>query len=155
MKWYNFKFDNDKYLILCTIERYNSTDSKKSWKRKPYEVEKLVYSPKEYTNYITSIPFWNGFCGGTCRGYENTTVAGYLPTRVVTISPYRDTKIITTFRFIPKWHLLNNAGWRETEIVNKATTFDYDNNKYLNLYTDDIGVTSSGTFDTVCRVWRG
>lgn len=103
MDYKKFYFCNENYLILATTKTFSRTQSGKSWKSKPDKIEKKIFEAKNYENYITSIPFFNNFGSGAyCRGYNSYTTAGYLPTKVVTVSPFREIKKITTFIFIKK-----------------------------------------------------
>lgn len=155
----NFVYDNPDYLILVKLETFNRTTSGKSWKSKPTKTEKTIYNSKNFQNYISAIPFFNNFGDGAyCRAQWSYTVAGYLPTVVTSVSPGRTTKRCATFTFVEKWHLLNRAGWRETEIVNNAKFWNMeviDNKRYLYLFTDANGVTASGMFDFSHNKWRG
>lgn len=104
MNYRNFYFAKENYVILATIKTFVRTKSGKSWKSKPESIEKKIFEAKNYENYITSIPFFNSFGSGAyCRGYNSYTTAGYLPTKVVTVSPFRETKKITTFIFKKKF----------------------------------------------------
>lgn len=155
----NFEYTNENYLIFRTIETYSRTLSGKSWKSKPDEIENEIVKPEYYTNYITSIPFFNNWGDGAyCRAAWSYNAPGYLPTTVTTVSPYRETKKIAKFWFFNKETLLLNAGWREKEIVEKAKRFsmEYVNGvKMIHFYTKDSGVTASGLFDTGRNIWRG
>ena len=159
MNYKNFSFGNDNYLILCKEETYTRTASGKSWKGKPEATERSVISPENYTNYITSIPFFNNWGNGAyCRAGHNYTCAGYLPVSMVTVSPYKEKKIVHSFRFLSKRELLKNAGWRENEIVKNANAFyvEYtgDGREMIHLFTNDIGVTGAGIFETNAGIWR-
>lgn len=98
MSYYrNFNFTNDNYIITHTRKTYERTDSGKSWKSKPTEQYSETVKPQFYTNYVTSIPFFNVL--GTCRAQHNYTIAGYLPVVITSISPNRETKHIDIFTF--------------------------------------------------------
>lgn len=154
-----FNYTNENYLIFRVIETFGRTDSGKSWRSKPDEVENDVIKPKHYTNYITAIPFFNNFGHGAyCRAKESYTLAGYLPTTVTTVSPFKETKKVACFWFFKKETLLLNAGYREREIIEKAKKFrvEYvDGAKMIYFYTSDTGDTASGIFDTRRNQWRG
>lgn len=156
MDYRKFKYDNSNYLIFRTIEKYSRTVSGKSWKSKPDEIENEIISPEYYQNYITSIPFFNNFgYGAYCRAAFSYNEPGYLPTTVITVSPFQDTKIIAQFWFFRKDTLLLNAGYREREIIEKADHFrvEYvDGAKMIYFYT---GENESGIFDTKRKIWRG
>lgn len=158
--YYNFKFTNESYLILRSIARYTKTDSGKSWKTKPDEVKNEIVSSENYTNYITSIPFFNNWGDGAyCRAAYTYNAPGYLPTTVTTVSPFRTEKQVACFWFIKKSDLLKNAGWRETEIVKNAKSFSHEwitNRGYIyTFYTNSDGVTSSGIYEENTKLWRG
>lgn len=153
----NFKYDNSDYLILVKLETFNRTASGKSWKSKPTEIDRRIYAPEQYTNYITSVPFFNNL-GAYCRAQWEYTMAGYLPTIINSVNPDSTIKKRATFIFVKKWHLLNRAGWREEEIVDNAKSWKMeviDNKKYLHLFTGTDGVTASGIFDFAHNTWRG
>lgn len=157
-KYQYFNFTDDNYIILRTIKRYESTASGKGFKSKPTETERCIVKPEYYTNYITSIPFFNNFgYGAYCRAKHAYTIAGYLPIKVTSVSPERTTKIIAEFDFVNKNKMLDAAGWREREIINNAISFNieyHDGSRLLWLYTKDTGVTASGCYDIDKRIWR-
>ena len=97
MNYRNFSFTNNNYTITHTRKTYHKTDSGKSWKSKPSEEYKKIVKPEYYTNYITSIPFFNNL--GTCRAQHNYTAAGYLPTVIISVSPNGSIKYIDSFSF--------------------------------------------------------
>lgn len=155
-----FSYTNSNFLILKTKEVFYRTESGKSWKKHPETVERKVVTPEHYTNYITSIPFFNNFlgCGGTSRAQWRYTMPGYLPVIVSTTSPGGDEKQVVYFEFVDKCKLLLNAGYREKHIVENATYFgiEYvDGVKMIHFYTDEDGDTSTGLFDTRRNIWRG
>ena len=143
-----FSFTNEHYIILCTISTYSRTESGKSWKAKPDDIERNVYKPYNYTCYIKSIPFFNNFgSGASCRAQYNNVMPGYLPTRVTSISPYRWTKKVAVFEFISLDRLQLNAGWRENFIIENALyfeTFSQDGAKYLKLITKNTDDKHAG-----------
>lgn len=88
-----FEYTNENYLIFRTIETFSRTASGKSWKSRPDEVENEIVPPKHYENYVTAIPFFNNFGdGASCRAAFSYNAPGYLPTRITTVSPFRETK---------------------------------------------------------------
>lgn len=97
MNYRNFSFTNDRFIITHTRKTYEKTDSGKSWKSKPTEEKTETVKPEYYTNYVTSIPFFNNL--GTCRAVHTYTAAGYLPTVITSISPDRRVKHVDSFRF--------------------------------------------------------
>ena len=100
MNWRKFKFTDDSFVITKVTNTYKRTESNRSWKVNPETTETEMVTAEYYTNYITACPFFNNFGdGATCRAFCSYTQAGYLPVRVVTVSPYREKKIVTTFSF--------------------------------------------------------
>ena len=98
--WRKFSFTDDKnYKISREIRTYEPTESGKSWRKNPSEIEKDDDVPAEwYTNYVTAIPFFNNWGDGAyCRGHRSYTCAGYLPTEVVTVAPFRKCKKVAVF----------------------------------------------------------
>lgn len=87
------------YKITQTTETFTPTASGKSWRSKPDTVEVEEITMEHYNNYTSLVPFFNGFCGGTCRAYYGYTFCGYTPTRVTTISPGREVKKVASFTF--------------------------------------------------------
>lgn len=158
-RYLDFSFTNENYLIFRTIETYSRTASGASWKSKPDSVENEIVSPEYYTNYITSIPFFNNFGdGASCRAAWSYNMPGYLPTRITSVSPFRETKKVAVFWFMKKSTLLLNAGYRETEIVENAKRFEteiVDGAKMIHFYTDYNNDIVSGIFDTRRNIWRG
>ena len=162
MDWRKFEFKDNRYIILRTIKTYERTDSGKSWKKNPSEVEQDIQSPEFYTNYITSIPFFNNWGDGAyCRGHYTYTIAGYLPTTVITVSPFQTVKKVAEFRFIYRPDLEESAGWREQEVLKNATEFnvetyqkDYGVHRRIEFINPkESGVTHSATWDTYGRKW--
>ena len=140
------------YLVLRTMEKYHKTASGKSWQKKPYAVDREVFKTKNYEWFIQSIPCFNS------RAYWNYTVAGYIPTRVTTVSPDREIKQIDSFQFISMYNLRKNAGWREREILDNAVSFEinYLSGRYIvKIYTYLDGDVSSGEFDLATNSWVG
>lgn len=98
-----FNYTNDSYLISCTIEKYERTRSGKCWKSKPFGVDTQIVSPEYYTNYIKSIPFFDNFGNGAyCRAEHTYNKNGYLPTKVISVSPGQTEKHVAKFVFIEK-----------------------------------------------------
>lgn len=152
-----FSFTNEHYIILCTISTYSRTESGKSWKAKPDDIEKNVYKPTNYTYYIQAIPFFNNFGGGaSCRATYSNVTPGYLPTRVTSISPDREIKKVAIFEFIPVERLKLNAGWRENFIIENALYFDrwqQDGAKYLKLITTQKDDKHAGVINLKNNQW--
>ena len=160
--WRDFTFNDNRWLILKEKVTYYPTDSGKSFHRKPDEVKCEVVEPKHYENFITSIPFFNNWGNGAyCRGVRTYTGAGYLPTNITTVGPDHCERNVVKFRFISKWELEKNAGWREKEVMQKAKRYESEryvgkhgySHERLTLVTEDTGVTASATFDFGQNRW--
>lgn len=107
------------YIIEWTREHYTRTDSGKSWKSKPYEVEVQHLSQAKYETMTSDreIRFWKGI--GGCRVSRNYTPIGYVVTSMTMTSPSGSEKTYETFRFVeidPNY----SAGWRERNIARSA-----------------------------------
>ena len=128
------------WVILRECATYSRTDSGKSWRRKPDAVRREVVDADFYSNFVSSIDWFNSWGDGAyCRGGREYTVAGYIPTKVVTVSPHRVTKQVDTFVFIPRGNLMIKAGWREEFAVNNAATWDIEDHAAHRLITFDAG----------------
>lgn len=148
----NFKLYGT-WVILRECATYSRTDSGKSWKRKPDEVRREVIDADFYSNFIVSIDWFNSWGDGAyCRGERNYTIAGYIPTKVTTVSPHRATKQVDTFVFIPRGNLMENAGRRETRIVSNAETWDIEGGRGHRLITFDTG-NESATYEDGTNNW--
>lgn len=99
MKYQYFTFENKLFKITHTRETFKRTKTGRNWKSKPTEETRETVPPEFYENFVRSIPFFNGFMGGTCRAEHNYTGAGYIPTKITTISPDRAEKHIDYFTF--------------------------------------------------------
>jgi hypothetical protein len=159
MNYKNFSFTNENYLIFRERETYHRTESGKSWKSKPTETESPVFNtPEQYTNFITSIPFFNGFFGGTCRAEHGYTGAGYLPRKVITISPGHDIKYVDRFSFVsfPMYDAKRLAGFREKDCIEHCNTVDIceDGAHKLVTFIHWTG-EHAATFDVTFRKWVG
>jgi len=155
MNFRNFHFySGGAYLILVSIETYTRTNSGKSWKSKPAEIDRRIYNDEQYTNYISSIPFFNNFGSGAyCRGHYGYTPAGYLPIEVNTVSPYREIKKRARFEFIHKRELEAAAGYRELGVINHAKTWEffdaYEKYRYITLQAGE----NTAVFDRITYKW--
>ena len=89
------------FTITKTVEHYTQTASGKGFKSKPDSVTTETVTAEHYKNYIDAIQFFNSFdfCA-SCRGYKSYTQAGYLITKVTTISPMREQKQVARFDFV-------------------------------------------------------
>ena len=99
-KYNKFQFTDDSYIITKTVSKYKRTASGKCWKSKPEYVEEEIVSAEHYTNYIQSIPFFNDYGNGAyCRAEHNYTYAGYIPTKITSVSPFQEVKLVAEFKF--------------------------------------------------------
>ena len=115
---------NGDWVILREHTEYSRTASGKSWKTRPDEVKRDILTPREYGNFVNSISFYNNWGdGASCRANRGYTAAGYIPTTIHTVSPYKLTKHVDHFTFIFKYDLLKTAGYRERDIVENAETW--------------------------------
>ena len=102
-KYKEFQFGDDSFIITKTVTKYKKTASGKSWRSKPEYVEEEIVSAEHYQNYVQSIPFFNDYgYGAYCRATHSYTVAGYLPTKIVSVSPFEEIKIVAEFKFESK-----------------------------------------------------
>lgn len=151
----NFNFTNENYLILREIRTYTRTESGKSWKYKPDEIERDIVKPKNYSYYIQATPFFNNL-GAYCRASFTHEQAGYLPTKITSVNPDYTVKKIAVFTFIPLTRLEINAGYREKEIIKTAKHFNIlynDNVKIIELITPAADDKHSGMFNTKNYKW--
>lgn len=93
MNYRNFTFTDDHVKITYTRQTYHKTKTGKNWQKAPAVVTTEIVSPQFYQNYIQSIPFFNS------RADYGYTPAGYLPTKLTTVSPYEPIKYIDLFCF--------------------------------------------------------
>lgn len=84
------------YKIILTKEEYKK-EGRKYFPKKPTNtsVEEITY--KEYDNIFFSINFFKSL-GGSERVYKSYTIAGYIPTKLVSTSPGKETKVIRKIR---------------------------------------------------------
>ena len=78
------------------VETYERTASGKSWKSKPVSAGKAEITEEEYKNIIGSVSFFRNL-GGYERVIKGYTCEGYIPVRLISISPNKETKIIRYF----------------------------------------------------------
>lgn len=87
----------------CRIEHtkklYNTTPGGR-FRNKPYKTITEFVDRDFYLNFVRSVSFFNNWDGGTCRAYWAYTAAGYIPAKIVTVSPDRSVKHVDTFTFI-------------------------------------------------------
>ena len=105
-EYYNVR-ENEKetydklYNIEMTESRMTKTTSGKSWSRKNIEEVKKTIQFDEYFNYLSSIDFFKGL-GGSERVEKSYTISGYIPTRLTSVSPDRQIKVVRHFRITRK-----------------------------------------------------
>ena len=80
------------YKIILTKEEYRK-EGRKNFSKNPVEISEEEITTKEYDNIFSSIDFFKSL-GGNERIYKSYTVAGYIPTKLVSISPDKEIKII-------------------------------------------------------------
>ena len=93
----NMKGAFDGYKIQLIEKRFSKTPSGKSWKANADKEKTTIISFKEYFNYISSVDFFKNL-GGTERVEKGYTIAGYIPTKLTSINPSKDVKIIRQFK---------------------------------------------------------
>lgn len=98
------------YAIAMEKCVYSRTKSGKIWRRKPDETSGVrIITAERYANYVDSIQFFQGFFDG---GKQNErveyghTIVGYIPIKIVSISPDGQQKITRTFFFAESEELL-------------------------------------------------
>lgn len=156
MNYRNFIFTDQNYIIEHRHEVYNRTDSGKSWRKQPKEIQTEIIKPEHYTNYITSIPFFNNL--GTCRATHNYTAAGYLPSIITSISPDHSIKHIDTFKFVsfPMYYARRDAGYRENDILDNIGYYEFEINGDHRLFTFyHTDGEHSATYDVKYYKWVG
>ena len=82
-----------------TTKTYERTESGKSWKSNPTEVEVTTIDQETYDNIFSkeTQAFFRRL-GGYERASKSYTTAGYIVTRLTSISPDKTTKIVRTVR---------------------------------------------------------
>ena len=80
------------YKIILTKEEYKK-EGRKNFSKNPSETTTRKITVEEYDNIFSSIDFFKSL-GGSERIYKNYTLAGYIPTKLVSISPDKEIKII-------------------------------------------------------------
>ena len=82
-----------------TTKKYGRTESGKNWKSNPSEIEITTINQEEYDNIFSkkTQAFFKGI-GGYERTSKSYTTAGYIVTRLTSISPEKTTKIVRTIK---------------------------------------------------------
>lgn len=82
-----------------TTKKFERTESGKNWKSNPTETEITTIDQKTYNNIFskeTQAFFRN--LGGYERTSKSYTAAGYIVTRLTSVSPDKTTKIVRTIK---------------------------------------------------------
>ena len=102
------------YIFSHTMTKYSGNG--KTFRKNADIVETEVVTIEHYNNFITSVPFFNNFgYGAYCRCYENYTIAGYIPYKIVTVNPGKTVKHVDTF--YPLAISENRLGFREKDVL--------------------------------------
>ena len=80
------------YKIILTKEEYRK-EGRKNFSKNPSETTTREITTEEYDNIFSSIDFFKSL-GGNEKIYKSYTVAGYIPTKLVSTSPDKEIKII-------------------------------------------------------------
>ena len=82
-----------------TTKKYERTESGKSWKSNPTEIKITTIDQETYDNIFNkkTQAFFKGI-GGYERASKSYTNAGYIVTRLTSISPDKTTKIVRTIK---------------------------------------------------------
>lgn len=91
----------ESYTITMIEKRYEKTTSGKSWRKNAIEEIEKEIKFDEYFNYLSSVEFFKNL-GGYERIEKGYTIAGYIPTKLTSISPNKDIKIIRQFKIQSK-----------------------------------------------------
>lgn len=157
-----FNFTNDAYLILAEHSHYTRTATGKSWKAHPDEIEHVILTPTQYTNFITAAPWFNRFfrydfngrrTSARCTVSYGYTVAGYLPTHSTNVNPDGTKKTVTRISFLYKPDLEKAAGYRERDRMARAVTWEYDYENGYSVYTFTTGDGESAAYSEKRRAW--
>jgi hypothetical protein len=89
------------YKIIMLEKTFEKTASGKSWKKNPANVEEKEIKFEEYFNYLSSIEFFKNL-GGYERVEKTYTYKGYIPTKLTSISPDKNIKIVRSFKIEKK-----------------------------------------------------
>ena len=86
------------FIYTLVTEKFERTDSGKSWRSKPFEIERKKITQENYHNY-TSDDTQRFFrrLGGSETAERCYTKRGYIVTRLTSINPDRTLKIVRTF----------------------------------------------------------
>ena len=84
--------------INYTLETYNRTETGKSWKSKPENIETGVYNREQYQNCTgdDTLRFFRRL-GGSETVVRSYTSQGLIPVRITSCDPSRTIKKVRTF----------------------------------------------------------
>lgn len=80
------------YKLVLTKEEYRK-EGRKNFPKNPLEITTEEITTEEYDNIFSSVDFFKSL-GGTEKIYKTYTLAGYIPTRLISISPNKEIKIV-------------------------------------------------------------
>lgn len=84
--------DLEGYKIILTKETYKK-EGRKNFPKNPLEVTTEEITTEEYDKIFPSGDFFKSL-GGIERTYKSYTLAGYIPTKLVSVSPNKEIKIV-------------------------------------------------------------
>ena len=84
------------YKIELTTEEYIKKEGNKTFSKKPNTTSTEEITIKEYDNIFSAIDFFKGL-GGTETITKTYTIAGYIPTRLISTSPAKNKKVVRIF----------------------------------------------------------
>ena len=89
--------------VVMTKEKFNRTDSGKSWKTKPFETttEEITLAQVQKMTSDEDIQFFRRL-GGSERVDYSYTEFGYLPCRLSSIDPTSTLKVVRSFDYVDK-----------------------------------------------------
>lgn len=158
MKKGNFNLCGN-WIVLHERETFSRTASGKAWRRKPDAVTREVITESDYSRFVNSISFFNGWGDGAyCRAESTYTKAGYIPTKIVTVSPFKQARTVDRFYFIPVSDLYMNAGMWERAIVDGAESWEMEfaeRGIEVTFWkpTRYEGMTDGATYCTIGNAW--
>jgi hypothetical protein len=80
------------YKIVLTKEEYRK-EGRKNFPKNPLEITTEEITTEEYDKIFSSGDFFKSL-GGIERTYKSYTLAGYIPTKLVSVSPNKEIKIV-------------------------------------------------------------
>lgn len=90
----SYLFNNDKIKITMTTTNYEKSGSR--FVETNTETKDITW--EQYFNVIDATPFFKNL-GGTERVVKTYTKAGYIPTRITSVSPDKQQKTVREIRF--------------------------------------------------------